>query len=137
MSSKNTFILYLDFGNYAKPIGQVNDAYHEPLTLEFPESDSVHSLIESSQSSGRSSPSSLSTANLDSEGDFARLAENLALKTDAMVCDIYFKHYNRSRFKVEKILCIVLITFLLNSKHIRMYVRHNNFTIAHCNVSYM
>ena len=65
-----------------KPLGAVDDVYREPLALELPESDSVHSeLADSSLSSGRSSPCSFSTTNIDSEADFARMAENLALKT--------------------------------------------------------
>ncbi|KAK6759878.1 hypothetical protein RB195_021445 [Necator americanus] len=66
-----------------KPLAEVNDVYKEPLTLELPPSDSVAS-IGSSISSGRSSPaSSLSASAIDSEADFARLAENLALKSDS------------------------------------------------------
>ncbi|KJH48733.1 DENN domain protein [Dictyocaulus viviparus] len=66
-----------------KPLAEVNDVYKEPLTLELPPSDSATSLG-SSISSGRSSPeSSPSASALDSEADFARLAENLALKSDS------------------------------------------------------
>lgn len=53
------------------------------MTLELPQSESVVS-IDSSLSSGRSSPdSSLSTSAVDSEADFARLADNLALKSNS------------------------------------------------------
>ncbi|CAB3400657.1 unnamed protein product [Caenorhabditis bovis] len=66
-----------------KPLAEVNDVYHEPMSLELPPSESAVS-IESSISSGRSSPaSSLSTSAMDSEADFARLAENLALKSNS------------------------------------------------------
>ncbi|VDO98239.1 unnamed protein product [Heligmosomoides polygyrus] len=68
-----------------KPLAEVNDVYKEPLTLELPPSDSVAS-VNSSFSSGRSSPaSSVSASAIDSEADFARLAENLALKSDSKV----------------------------------------------------
>ncbi|KAL3983054.1 DENN (AEX-3) domain family protein [Acanthocheilonema viteae] len=67
----------------AKPLGEVDDVYKEPLTLAIPRSESVHS-VGSSTSSGQSTPSSsISTSALDSEADFARLAENLALKSDS------------------------------------------------------
>ncbi|VDM59907.1 unnamed protein product [Angiostrongylus costaricensis] len=66
-----------------KPLAEVNDVYREPLTLELPPNDSAASTG-SSISSGRSSPtSSLSASAIDSEADFARLAENLALKSDS------------------------------------------------------
>ncbi|VDK47699.1 unnamed protein product [Anisakis simplex] len=66
----------------SKPLGEVNDVYREPLTLELPQSESALSI--GSSSSGRSSPSSsVSTSAMDSEADFARLAENLALKSDS------------------------------------------------------
>ncbi|VDK89012.1 unnamed protein product [Litomosoides sigmodontis] len=66
----------------AKPLGEVNDVYKEPLTLAIPRSESLHSVC-SSTSSGQSTPSSsVSTSAMDSEADFARLAENLALKSD-------------------------------------------------------
>ncbi|MCP9265477.1 MAP kinase-activating death domain protein [Dirofilaria immitis] len=67
----------------AKPLGEVDDVYKEPLTLAIPKSESIHS-IGSSTSSGQSTPSSsISTSAMDSEADFARLAENLALKSDS------------------------------------------------------
>ncbi|CAJ0563972.1 unnamed protein product, partial [Mesorhabditis spiculigera] len=67
----------------SKPLGEVNDVYKEPLNLEIPASESAVSLG-SSISSGHSSPSSSRSASAqDSEADFARLAENLALKSDA------------------------------------------------------
>ncbi|CAG9540111.1 unnamed protein product [Cercopithifilaria johnstoni] len=67
----------------AKPLGEVDDVYKEPLTLAIPRSESVQS-VNSSTSSGRSTPSSsISTSAMDSEADFARLAENLALKSDS------------------------------------------------------
>ncbi|WKY14190.1 hypothetical protein Q1695_000048 [Nippostrongylus brasiliensis] len=66
-----------------KPLAEVNDVYREPLTLELPPSESAAS-VGSSLSSGRSSPaSSVSASAIDSEADFARLAENLALKSDS------------------------------------------------------
>ncbi|VDM46070.1 unnamed protein product, partial [Toxocara canis] len=75
----------------SKPLGEVNDVYREPLTLELPQSESALS-IGSSLSSGRSSPSSsVSTSAMDSEADFARLAENLALKSDSKG-DFSFDH---------------------------------------------
>ncbi|GMR61954.1 hypothetical protein PMAYCL1PPCAC_32149, partial [Pristionchus mayeri] len=64
-----------------RPISSVNDVYKEPLRLELPQSESALS-IGSSISSGSPS-SSMSTSAIDSEADFARLAENLALKSDA------------------------------------------------------
>uniref|UniRef100_A0A914WGL6 MAP kinase-activating death domain protein n=1 Tax=Plectus sambesii TaxID=2011161 RepID=A0A914WGL6_9BILA len=77
----NDFDPLADFGA-SKPLSEVNDVYHEPLAFELPESESAQS-IGSSASSGRSSPaSSLSTSAMDSEADFARLADNLALKSD-------------------------------------------------------
>uniref|UniRef100_A0AC34GSX0 MAP kinase-activating death domain protein n=1 Tax=Panagrolaimus sp. ES5 TaxID=591445 RepID=A0AC34GSX0_9BILA len=67
----------------AKPLSEVNDIYRAPKKLEFPQSESALS-IDSSLSSGRSSPaSSISASAADSEADFARLAENLALKSDS------------------------------------------------------
>ncbi|VDK82304.1 unnamed protein product, partial [Onchocerca ochengi] len=67
----------------AKPLGEVDDVYKEPLTLSIPRSESIHS-VRSSTSSGQSTPSSsISTSAMDSEADFARLAENLALKSDS------------------------------------------------------
>ncbi|VDN56295.1 unnamed protein product [Dracunculus medinensis] len=82
---KNTLViiamLFL-FEEASKPLAEVNDIYREPLTLELPRNDSSLS-IGSSLSSGRSTPSSMSTSAMDSEADFARLAENLAIKTDA------------------------------------------------------
>ncbi|CAD6188935.1 unnamed protein product [Caenorhabditis auriculariae] len=66
-----------------KPLAEVNDVYKEPLTLELPQSTSAVS-ISSSFSSGRSSPASSASASaMDSEADFARLAENLALKSNS------------------------------------------------------
>ncbi|CCD62711.1 MAP kinase-activating death domain protein [Caenorhabditis elegans] len=70
-------------GEVTKPLAEVNYIYKEPMTLELPQSESVVS-IDSSLSSGRSSPdSSLSTSAVDSEADFARLADNLALKSNS------------------------------------------------------
>ena len=67
----------------AKPLSEVNDIYRAPKKLELPKSESALS-IDSSLSSGRSSPaSSISASAADSEADFARLAENLALKSDS------------------------------------------------------
>ncbi|VDN42670.1 unnamed protein product [Gongylonema pulchrum] len=58
--------------------------------MAIPESESTHS-VGSSTSSGRSTPSSsMSTSAMDSEADFARLAENLALKSDGKVS--FFTH---------------------------------------------
>ncbi|CAI2355571.1 unnamed protein product [Caenorhabditis sp. 36 PRJEB53466] len=72
-----------DVGEVTKPLAEVNYVYKEPMTLELPPSESAVS-IGSSLSSGRSSPdSSLSTSAVDSEADFARLAENLALKSNS------------------------------------------------------
>uniref|UniRef100_A0A8R1DES0 MAP kinase-activating death domain protein n=1 Tax=Caenorhabditis japonica TaxID=281687 RepID=A0A8R1DES0_CAEJA len=73
----------IDIGEVTKPLAEVNYVYREPMSLELPQSESVVS-IDSSLSSGRSSPdSSLSTSAVDSEADFARLAENLALKSNS------------------------------------------------------
>ncbi|ULT79446.1 hypothetical protein L3Y34_010217 [Caenorhabditis briggsae] len=70
-------------GEVTKPLAEVNYIYKEPMTLELPPSESAVS-IDSSLSSGRSSPdSSLSTSAVDSEADFARLADNLALKSNS------------------------------------------------------
>ncbi|EFO96870.1 CRE-AEX-3 protein [Caenorhabditis remanei] len=70
-------------GEVTKPLAEVNYIYKEPMTLELPQSESAVS-IDSSLSSGRSSPdSSLSTSAVDSEADFARLADNLALKSNS------------------------------------------------------
>ncbi|CAL2052823.1 unnamed protein product [Caenorhabditis brenneri] len=70
-------------GEVTKPLAEVNYIYKEPMALEFPQSESAVS-IDSSLSSGRSSPdSSLSTSAVDSEADFARLADNLALKSNS------------------------------------------------------
>uniref|UniRef100_A0A1I7U7I0 MAP kinase-activating death domain protein n=1 Tax=Caenorhabditis tropicalis TaxID=1561998 RepID=A0A1I7U7I0_9PELO len=70
-------------GEVIKPLAEVNYIYKEPMTLELPQSESAVS-IDSSLSSGRSSPdSSLSTSAVDSEADFARLADNLALKSNS------------------------------------------------------
>ncbi|VDO57673.1 unnamed protein product [Haemonchus placei] len=78
-----------------KPLAQVNDVYKEPLTLELPNSESVTS-VESSFSSGRSSPtSSVSASAVDSEADFAKLAENLALQSDSKG-DFSFVHEERN-----------------------------------------
>ncbi|CAD5214298.1 unnamed protein product [Bursaphelenchus okinawaensis] len=65
-----------------KPVSEVNDVYQAPNKLQLPQSLSRLS-IESSISSGRSSPASTnSEAGNDSEADFARLAENLAIKSN-------------------------------------------------------
>ncbi|EPB80004.1 DENN domain protein [Ancylostoma ceylanicum] len=86
-----------------KPLAEVNDVYKEPLTLELPPSDSVAS-IGSSISSGRSSPaSSLSASAIDSEADFARLAENLALKSDSKVCAFSFDHGDDEDFETTPV----------------------------------
>uniref|UniRef100_A0A915HSK3 Uncharacterized protein n=1 Tax=Romanomermis culicivorax TaxID=13658 RepID=A0A915HSK3_ROMCU len=71
-----------DFSTRADPLGHVDDVYQAPLRLELPGSDSMNSISESSPSSVLSSPSSLSTSNLDSENDLPRLVANLALKSD-------------------------------------------------------
>ncbi|KAK6034869.1 hypothetical protein COOONC_27626 [Cooperia oncophora] len=74
-----------DLDIVVKPLTEVNDVYKEPLTLELPPGDGVASTG-SSLSSGRSSPaSSVSASAVDSEADFAKLAENLALKSDSKV----------------------------------------------------
>lgn len=72
--------------------------YKAPDRIQLPGSESILSLPESAQSSCPSSPSSLSTgAGLDSEGDFARLADNLALKADLNVSHLsdsmFLYHY--------------------------------------------
>ncbi|PAV73893.1 hypothetical protein WR25_16074 [Diploscapter pachys] len=68
---------------FTKPLAEVNDVYKEPVSLELPLSESRVS-IGSSISSGRSSPaSSMSASAIDSEADFAKLAENLALKSNS------------------------------------------------------
>uniref|UniRef100_A0A7I4XT80 MAP kinase-activating death domain protein n=1 Tax=Haemonchus contortus TaxID=6289 RepID=A0A7I4XT80_HAECO len=78
-----------------KPLAQVNDVYKEPLSLELPPSESATS-VESSFSSGRSSPtSSVSASAVDSEADFAKLAENLALQSDSKG-DFSFVHEERN-----------------------------------------
>ncbi|VDO55739.1 unnamed protein product, partial [Haemonchus placei] len=78
-----------------KPLAQVNDVYKEPLTLELPPSESVTS-VGSSFSSGRSSPtSSVSASAVDSEADFAKLAENLAFQSDSKG-DFSFVHGERN-----------------------------------------
>jgi len=75
----------------SKPLSEVNDVYKAPKKLELPQSESALS-IDSSISSGRSSPaSSVSASAADSEADFARLAENLALKSDGKG-DFAFNH---------------------------------------------
>jgi hypothetical protein len=68
-----------------KPLSEVNDVYKPPRKLELPQCDSALSM-DSSVSSGRSTPdSTVSASAMDSEADFARLAENLALKSDGKV----------------------------------------------------
>lgn len=68
-----------------KPIGEVNDVYHAPHKLQLPHGLSQLS-IDSSASSGRSSPASTNSEyGNDSEADFARLAENLAIKSNEKV----------------------------------------------------
>uniref|UniRef100_A0AC34Q660 MAP kinase-activating death domain protein n=1 Tax=Panagrolaimus sp. JU765 TaxID=591449 RepID=A0AC34Q660_9BILA len=75
----------------SKPLSEVDDVYKAPKKLEFPQSESALS-IDSSLSSGRSSrASSISASAADSEADFARLAENLALKSDSKG-DFSFDH---------------------------------------------
>ncbi|KRZ84588.1 MAP kinase-activating death domain protein, partial [Trichinella sp. T8] len=74
-----------DFTYSDGPLCEVNNVYNQPLTLEVPGSESVFSLSNSAPSSALSSPSSISTCNIDSENDFAKLAQNLALKTDLKV----------------------------------------------------
>ncbi|CAD5219985.1 unnamed protein product [Bursaphelenchus xylophilus] len=65
-----------------KPVSEVNDVYQAPNKLQLPTSMSRLSM-DSSISSGRSSPASTnSEAGNDSEADFARLAENLAIKSN-------------------------------------------------------
>ncbi|KFD69141.1 hypothetical protein M514_02980, partial [Trichuris suis] len=64
------------------PLGEVEHVYTEPLRLEVPGLDSIYSNPNSAPSSVISSASSVSTCNVDSENDFARLAQNLALKTN-------------------------------------------------------
>ncbi|VIO87749.1 Regulator of presynaptic activity aex-3, putative [Brugia malayi] len=79
----------------AKSLAEVDDVYKEPLTLAIPRSESVHS-VHSSTSSGQSTPSSsISTSAMDSEADFARLADNLALKSDSRG-DFSFRPSNES-----------------------------------------
>uniref|UniRef100_A0A914E0Z3 MAP kinase-activating death domain protein n=1 Tax=Acrobeloides nanus TaxID=290746 RepID=A0A914E0Z3_9BILA len=66
----------------SKPLSEVDGIYRAPDRLELPLSASALS-IDSPLSSGLSSPaSSVSASALDSEADFARFAENLALKSD-------------------------------------------------------
>ncbi|KRZ11253.1 MAP kinase-activating death domain protein, partial [Trichinella zimbabwensis] len=74
-----------DFTYSDGPLCEVNNVYNQPLALEVPGSESVFSLSNSAPSSALSSPSSISTCNIDSENDFAKLAQNLALKTDLKV----------------------------------------------------
>ncbi|KRY91174.1 MAP kinase-activating death domain protein, partial [Trichinella pseudospiralis] len=74
-----------DFTYSDGPLCEVNNVYNQPLALEVPGSESVFSLSNSAPSSALSSPSSISTSNIDSENDFAKLAQNLALKTDLKV----------------------------------------------------
>lgn len=75
--------LLVDFGTGAGPIGEVDNVYRAPVKLDFPGGESVDN---SPRSSAPSSPtSSISANNLDSESDFAGLAENLAIKSDAQV----------------------------------------------------
>ncbi|KAI6187935.1 MAP kinase-activating death domain-containing protein [Aphelenchoides besseyi] len=65
-----------------KPLSDICDVYHAPNQLQLPSSLSHHSM-ESSASSGRSSPvSSNSPSANNSEADIARLAENLAIKSN-------------------------------------------------------
>lgn len=73
-------------GPGSKPINpELGELYPAPVNLELPTSESMGSIGGSSASSGRSSPSSSlgsTSAGMESEGDIARLAENLALKSD-------------------------------------------------------
>ena len=59
----------------------MDSVYQAPLALELPNDSDTDSRAASSMSSGRSSPSSYSTNAIDSEADFARMAENLAVMT--------------------------------------------------------
>ncbi|KAI1725545.1 DENN (AEX-3) domain-containing protein [Ditylenchus destructor] len=83
-----------------KPLSEVSDVYKAPKQLRIPLSESALS-IESSISSGRSSPaSSMSASAMDSEADFARLADNLALKSDSKG-DFTFDHSSQSNFTMD------------------------------------
>uniref|UniRef100_A0A5S6Q1S7 MAP kinase-activating death domain protein n=1 Tax=Trichuris muris TaxID=70415 RepID=A0A5S6Q1S7_TRIMR len=83
------------------PLGEVEHVYSEPLRLEVPGLDNVFSNPNSAPSSVISSASSVSTCNVDSENDFARLAQNLALKTnlDLTMGDV------REKASTEEISC--------------------------------
>ncbi|ETN71365.1 DENN domain protein [Necator americanus] len=101
-----------------KPLAEVNDVYKEPLTLELPPSDSVAS-IGSSISSGRSSPaSSLSASAIDSEADFARLAENLALKSDSKVLNKTAPKAQALRERTMRPLAAAAATKMEQSQHL-------------------
>uniref|UniRef100_A0A915NF16 MAP kinase-activating death domain protein n=1 Tax=Meloidogyne floridensis TaxID=298350 RepID=A0A915NF16_9BILA len=63
----------------SKPLSDACDIYQAPNRLELPKSESKMSIDSSDISSCRSSPLSV----VDSEADFARLAQNLALKRNA------------------------------------------------------
>ncbi|KAL3072106.1 hypothetical protein niasHS_016281 [Heterodera schachtii] len=63
----------------SKPISDANDFYRAPNQLQLPKSESGLSVDSSELSSGRSSPYST----IDSEADFARLADNMAIKRNA------------------------------------------------------
>uniref|UniRef100_A0A1I8BUI1 MAP kinase-activating death domain protein n=1 Tax=Meloidogyne hapla TaxID=6305 RepID=A0A1I8BUI1_MELHA len=63
----------------SKPLSDACDIYQAPNRLELPKSESKVSIDSSDISSCRSSPLSV----VDSEADFARLAQNLALKRNA------------------------------------------------------
>ncbi|CAI4223935.1 unnamed protein product [Auanema sp. JU1783] len=60
------------------PITEVGHIYQQPLTLKLPEKDKDE--VESTISSGRSTPSS---AGDGSEADFARLADNMVIKSNS------------------------------------------------------
>ncbi|KAI3421210.1 hypothetical protein GPALN_014838 [Globodera pallida] len=72
----------------SKPISDANDFFRAPHQLQLPKSESGLSVDSSELSSGRSSPYST----VDSEADFARLADNLALKRNAKG-DFTFNHH--------------------------------------------
>ncbi|VDM95490.1 unnamed protein product [Thelazia callipaeda] len=67
----------------SKSLGEVDDVYKEPVALAMPKSYSAHSVGSYTSSGGSTPSSSVSTSAMDSEADFARLAENLALKSDS------------------------------------------------------
>uniref|UniRef100_A0A915DNJ7 MAP kinase-activating death domain protein n=1 Tax=Ditylenchus dipsaci TaxID=166011 RepID=A0A915DNJ7_9BILA len=84
----------MDESVYFSDSSSLNNNSRPPTNLEMFKPFESALSIESSISSGRSSPaSSLSASAIDSEADFARLADNLALKSDSKG-DFTFDHEN-------------------------------------------